>query len=203
MNVILETALVVLALGSVILCAVAIGRRRSAGYRQPHAGPGSAGGRPGMEYGSASRVEGHWPDPSVVPEPAVGADGSVSSYRVRPGSSQDGPRWDPYAEGQSLRQRIEAARRKPRPARSGGHGRFAATEDTPVLDHYRLLGVRTDATEAEIEAAYRRYAAEVHPDRFFGDPRRRGQAEEKLKQLNAIMQVLRDPERRAQYDASR
>jgi curved DNA-binding protein len=71
-----------------------------------------------------------------------------------------------------------------------------------VIDHYSMLGVRVDATNDEIEAAYRRYAAQIHPDRFFGDPKRRAQAEEKLKQLNAIMETLRDPARRAAYDDS-
>jgi curved DNA-binding protein CbpA len=65
-----------------------------------------------------------------------------------------------------------------------------------------MLGVSGDATQEEIEAAYRRHASAIHPDRFFDDPARRRRAEEKLKQLNAIAQVLRDPERRMRYDAT-
>jgi curved DNA-binding protein CbpA len=54
----------------------------------------------------------------------------------------------------------------------------------------------------DIERAYRRYAASIHPDKFFDDPSAREQAEAKLRELNGIMQTLRDPVRRAMYDAS-
>jgi molecular chaperone DnaJ len=65
-----------------------------------------------------------------------------------------------------------------------------------------LLGLDRHASDADLEQAYRRRAAAVHPDRFFADPERREQAEVSLKQLNAAMQVLRDPVRRAKYDAT-
>jgi DnaJ-domain-containing protein 1 len=138
-----------------------------------------------------------------APLPSVADDGTVSSYRVRPGSSQSGQRWDPYAENQSRKHRVQAARRKPRRAKSGSHVQFAPPEIGGRVDHYSLLGVRPDASKEEIERAFRRYAADVHPDRFFDDPARQAQAEEKLKQLNAVMQILRDPDLRAAYDASR
>jgi DnaJ-domain-containing protein 1 len=110
-------------------------------------------------------------------------------YRVRPGAGQGRSRWDPYAEGESVAERIRAARHKQvrRPASD---------------DYYSLLGVSRDASQQDILRAYRRHAALIHPDKFFDDPKRRHLAEEKLKQLNLAMQVLRDPPRRARYDAS-
>jgi DnaJ-class molecular chaperone len=54
----------------------------------------------------------------------------------------------------------------------------------------------------DIEQAYRRYAASIHPDKFFDDPPARKEAETKLRELNCIMQTLRDPMKRAVYDAS-
>jgi curved DNA-binding protein CbpA len=41
----------------------------------------------------------------------------------------------------------------------------------------------------------------MHPDKFFADPERHAEAIEQLKDLNAIMRVLRDPIQRAEYDA--
>ena len=96
--------------------------------------------------------------------------------------------WDPYSDDQSQATRIRTAR-----------GRHALRPSKP--DYYSILGVRRDATDEQIERAYRRHAAHSHPDKFFADPQRRAQAEAQLKRLNAIMQVLRDPRRRDRYDA--
>ncbi|MGI8826970.1 MAG: DnaJ domain-containing protein [Chloroflexota bacterium] len=68
-------------------------------------------------------------------------------------------------------------------------------------DYYQLLGLQPDATDDQIVRAYRRYAAAIHPDRFYDDPAKRSQAEAKIKELNVAMEVLRNPTRRAQYDA--
>jgi DnaJ-domain-containing protein 1 len=206
MTVIFQVVLVSLSAGALVLCAIEILRRKAA--REP---------RPGRTVQQSSAR--HVYDPSVpdgegdasmprakgngTPLPSVADDGTVSPYRVRPGTSQSGQQWDPYAENQSRKYRAQAARRKPRRARSGSHVQFAPPETGGRVDHYSLLGVRPDASKEEIERAFRRYAADVHPDRFFDDPARHAQAEEKLKQLNAVMQILRDPDRRAAYDASR
>lgn len=64
-----------------------------------------------------------------------------------------------------------------------------------------LLGVPPDASTFEIERAYRRHAAVIHPDRFFDQPSVRMEAEAKLRQLNEAATILRDPERRMKYDA--
>jgi len=204
MTIFLQAALVLLALGALFIAVTEIRRRRVLEAQASHPPPRSwvASNGLGAEIPTGD-VARRTASGSVPAEPSVRPDGSVSPYRVRPGSSQDTPRWDPYAEDQSRAHRAQAARRKPRPAKSGSHARDSAEQEGLALDHYSLLGVRPNATGAEIEQAYRRYAAEIHPDRFFDDPARRRQAEQKLKQLNAAMQVLRDPRRRASYDESR
>ncbi|MGH2441584.1 MAG: J domain-containing protein [Chloroflexota bacterium] len=72
-----------------------------------------------------------------------------------------------------------------------------------VADHYGALGVPPDASLQAIERAYRRTVAQLHPDKHFQDPKKRAQAESDLKRVNQAMHILRDPERRALYDASR
>jgi hypothetical protein len=67
-----------------------------------------------------------------------------------------------------------------------------------VLDPYYVLGVSLNATPEEIRAAYRRRAAESHPDRH--PPEKRAWASEQMKQLNAARDLLLDPVRRARHD---
>ena len=63
-------------------------------------------------------------------------------------------------------------------------------------DHYEVLGVPRHATPEEIKAAFRRLAAQHHPDKHAGDP----SAGARFKEINAAYQVLSDPQRRAVYD---
>ena len=125
----------------------------------------------------------------------------IDSGDVHPGT---GPRWDPYDAQQSRRARLRAARSaRAHPESDVTYDRWAARrEKAPTLTYYQLLGVRHDASLAQIEHAFRRYVASVHPDKFFDDPTARTEAEGKLRQLNAIMATLRDPAKRAAYDAS-
>jgi curved DNA-binding protein len=62
-------------------------------------------------------------------------------------------------------------------------------------DYYAVLGVARDASQEEIQKAYRSLARRFHPDLN----KDRG-AEEQFKRLNEAHEVLRDPERRALYD---
>ncbi len=63
-------------------------------------------------------------------------------------------------------------------------------------DPYSALGVAKDASEAQIKKAYRRIAKECHPDLKPGD----AEAEAKFKAAAAAYDLLKDPEKRGQYD---
>ena len=59
-----------------------------------------------------------------------------------------------------------------------------------LSQHYKVLGLKPGTSEAEIEQSYRKLAAIWHPNNFAGDPRRRHEAEEKIKQLNIAHETL-------------
>lgn len=70
----------------------------------------------------------------------------------------------------------------------------------PIDDLYRTLGVDRRATPDELNAAFRRQARELHPDvRPALAPDRA--ADEAFKRVSHAYSVLRDPQRRARYDA--
>ncbi|HET7651163.1 MAG TPA: DnaJ C-terminal domain-containing protein [Gammaproteobacteria bacterium] len=62
-------------------------------------------------------------------------------------------------------------------------------------DYYDVLGVKRDAGEAEIKAAYRKLARKYHPD-----VSREKDAEVRFKEIAEAYQTLKDPEKRAAYD---
>jgi DnaJ-class molecular chaperone len=74
--------------------------------------------------------------------------------------------------------------------------------DQPMMhrkDYYRILGVASDADEAEIKIAYRKLALQSHPDTNRDDP----QAEDRFKEINEAYEVLSRREKRLQYDLGR
>src|SRR5579883_2369435 len=66
----------------------------------------------------------------------------------------------------------------------------------PQRDHYEILGVRRSATPEEIKSAFKKLAAQYHPDRHPGD----SSAHERFKEINLAYQVLSDQGRRTMYD---
>jgi curved DNA-binding protein CbpA len=68
--------------------------------------------------------------------------------------------------------------------------------------YYDVLGVAENATKAEIEAAFKSKAREVHPDRVApGSPYLRKVAGEAFKDLSEAKSVLLDPVERQKYDS--
>lgn len=63
-------------------------------------------------------------------------------------------------------------------------------------DPYQTLGVKKDASQADIQKAYRRLAKKLHPDLNPGD---KG-SEEKFKDVSAAYDLLGDAEKRGRFD---
>ena len=64
------------------------------------------------------------------------------------------------------------------------------------MDYYEILHVERDATQKQIQTAYRSLMQMVHPDRNPNNPI----AGESTKRINKAYQVLSNQERRAKYD---
>jgi hypothetical protein len=73
------------------------------------------------------------------------------------------------------------------------------TRDWGTTDFYAVLGVAPSAGTAEIAAAYRARAKELHPDARPGDIA----AAEQFKDVSAAYQVLSEPATRNEYDTYR
>jgi DnaJ-class molecular chaperone len=63
-------------------------------------------------------------------------------------------------------------------------------------DPYKALGVDKDASQADIQKAYRALAKKLHPDL---NPGNKG-AEEQFKNISAAYNLLSDPDKRARFD---
>ncbi|APO72033.1 curved DNA-binding protein CbpA (plasmid) [Rhizobium gallicum] len=61
---------------------------------------------------------------------------------------------------------------------------------------YELLGVKPDATQKEIQSAFRKLAKKFHPDLNPGDKR----AETRFKDISAAYELLSDEQKRARFD---
>ena len=66
-----------------------------------------------------------------------------------------------------------------------------------MLDYYAILEVSSSATTTEIKKSYRRLARLHHPDL------NQDALDTHIKRLNEAYEVLRDPVKRAAYDAQR
>lgn len=63
-------------------------------------------------------------------------------------------------------------------------------------DYYETLGIKRDASDAEIKSAYRKLARKYHPD-----VNKTKEAEEKFKEINEAYEVLGDKQKRSRYDS--
>ena len=63
-------------------------------------------------------------------------------------------------------------------------------------DPYELLGVKRDATQKEIQSAYRKLAKKLHPDLNPGDK----DAERKFKDISAAYGIVGDEDKRGRFD---
>lgn len=64
------------------------------------------------------------------------------------------------------------------------------------FDYYECLGIKKDASDAEIKSAYRKLAKENHPDLNPGDKEK----EEKFKKINIAYEILSNEYKRKEYD---
>ncbi len=70
---------------------------------------------------------------------------------------------------------------------------FRLGKDLP----YRELGVTREASDAEIDLAYRRLMSQYHPDKLSGAaPELRAQAEKKARQINAAYDRIKSLRKR-------
>ncbi|KAM0747044.1 DnaJ-domain-containing protein [Meredithblackwellia eburnea MCA 4105] len=64
-------------------------------------------------------------------------------------------------------------------------------------DYYDILGIKRDATEAEIKSAYKKAALKHHPDR---NPGNTEAAAQKFKEVSEAFEALNDKDKRSIYD---
>ena len=74
-----------------------------------------------------------------------------------------------------------------------------AASDWASKDFYKVLGVKKDASQADIKKAYRKLARENHPDSNPGNKA----AEERFKEVSEAYAVLSSAEKRKEYDEQR
>src|SRR2546421_11450544 len=80
--------------------------------------------------------------------------------------------------------------------RKGSFFREIRLMSVDYKDYYKILGVDKNASQKDIQKAYRKLARQYHPDVNPDDK----SAEEKFKDINEANEVLSDPEKRKRYD---
>ncbi|GAB2266972.1 Chaperone protein dnaJ 6 [Dionaea muscipula] len=93
-------------------------------------------------------------------------------------------------------------RKKPSSSPRVSRKKSIEEEEEPVPQEdeslYAILGVERTASQHDIKKAYHRLALQLHPDKNPGDE----QAKEKFQQLQKVISILGDAEKRALYDES-
>jgi DnaJ-domain-containing protein 1 len=89
----------------------------------------------------------------------------------------------------------KAKKRAPGPRTGGQGGKSTPRPKTPHRTAYTVLGVDPGADLEIIRAAYFVLCKRLHPDK----PENHGKGE-KMKELNAAWQILKDPIKRREYD---
>lgn len=70
-----------------------------------------------------------------------------------------------------------------------------------VMDYYKVLGVRRDASEDEIKKAFRKHALQFHPDRHTQSPKfQQESASRRFREASEAYEVLSDTKKRAIYN---
>ncbi|MDX2470860.1 MAG: DnaJ domain-containing protein, partial [SAR324 cluster bacterium] len=77
--------------------------------------------------------------------------------------------------------------------------------DPNFIDFYQLLGIKSDASEADIKKAYRTKIKEYHPDHHDASTFKwvKEEAGRMTQKLGEGYEILRDPKQRATYDKMR
>ena len=66
-------------------------------------------------------------------------------------------------------------------------------------NYYEILGLKSDATIAEIKSAFRKLAKQFHPDKYF-HPSQKIWATRRFQNLVGAYETLSDPQKRKEYD---
>jgi len=69
-----------------------------------------------------------------------------------------------------------------------------------MINHFRVLGVKSNASDDEIKKAYRRLANKFHPDKLHGlSEEEHAQAASQLQRVKTAYEVLSDPKQRSAF----
>jgi DnaJ homolog subfamily C member 3 len=103
-----------------------------------------------------------------------------------------------YNEAIQDYQKVLEAERGHHRAKKGMSKAQQLIKNSQRRDYYKILGVARSASKHDILKAYRKLAAEWHPDHYKGDDKKA--AEKKFIDISAAKEVLSDPEKRQKFD---